>query len=171
MWNQVTLVGNLGQDPELKYTTSGKATTTLSLATSEKWVGKDGQMQEKTEWHRVVLWDKMAENGAKYLRKGSTVLFVGKNATRSWEDQQGVKKYTTEIIAKDMKFLGGGQQNQQGNQQNQARPQGQALASQALASQTFPPAQQPQQGFTPNPAPNPAPVAAAAAPNLDTIPF
>ena len=161
MLNQVTLVGNLGQDPELKYTTSGKATTTLSLATSEKWVGNDGQMQEKTEWHRVVLWEKMAENAAKYLRKGSMVLFVGKNATRCWEDQQGVKKYTTEIIAKEMKFIGGNQQGQQNHAPaQQARPQGQALAP-----QTNHPAQQ--QGFTPNP----APVAVDATPNLDTIPF
>lgn len=105
--NCVLVVGNLGQDPELRYTQSGAATVTLSVATSRVWNDKEGNKNEKTEWHRVVVWNKPAENCAKYLKKGSKVGVRGHLDTRSWEDKDGVKRYTTEIIAEEVQFLSG----------------------------------------------------------------
>ena len=96
--NKVILVGNLGQDPEVKYTAGGAAVTTLSLATSESWKDKDtGQDQEKTEWHRVVLWRRLAEIAGEYLKKGSKVYIEGQLQTRKWE-QDGQTRYTTEVV-------------------------------------------------------------------------
>ena len=103
--NKVILIGRLGQDPELKYTPSGQAVSTLSLATSESWVDKGGQKQERTEWHRVVVWGKSAENCSKYLAKGRQIFVEGRLQTRSW-DKDGQKHYTTEIIASTVQFLG-----------------------------------------------------------------
>lgn len=105
--NCVLVVGNLGQDPELRYTLSGAATVTLSVATSRVWNDKEGNKNEKTEWHRVVVWNKPAENCAKYLKKGSKVGVRGHLDTRSWEDKDGIKRYTTEIIAEEVQFLSG----------------------------------------------------------------
>ena len=103
--NKVILVGNLGQDPEIKYTAGGAAVTTLSIATSDSWKDKDSGMdQERTEWHRVVLWRRLAEIAGEYLKKGSKVYIEGQLQTRKWE-QEGQTRYTTEIIAKDMQFL------------------------------------------------------------------
>jgi len=103
--NKVILVGNLGQDPEVKYTAGGAAVTTLSLATSESWKDKDtGSDQEKTEWHRVVLWRRLAEIAGEYLKKGSKVYIEGQLQTRKWE-QDGQTRYTTEVVGKDMQFL------------------------------------------------------------------
>jgi len=103
--NKVILVGNLGQDPEVKYTAGGAAVTTLSLATSESWKDKDtGQDQEKTEWHRVVLWRRLAEIAGEYLKKGSKVYIEGQLQTRKWE-QDGQTRYTTEVVGRDMQFL------------------------------------------------------------------
>ena len=103
--NKVILVGNLGQDPEVKYTAGGAAVTTLSLATSESWKDKDtGTDQEKTEWHRVVLWRRLAEIAGEYLKKGSKVYIEGQLQTRKWE-QDGQTRYTTEVVGKDMQFL------------------------------------------------------------------
>jgi len=103
--NKVILVGNLGQDPEVKYTAGGVAVTTLSLATSESWKDKDtGQDQEKTEWHRVVLWRRLAEIAGEYLKKGSKVYIEGQLQTRKWE-QDGQTRYTTEVVGRDMQFL------------------------------------------------------------------
>ena len=103
--NKVILVGNLGQDPEVKYTAGGAAVTTLSLATSESWKDKDtGTDQEKTEWHRVVLWRRLAEIAGEYLKKGSKVYIEGQLQTRKWE-QDGQTRYTTEVIGRDMQFL------------------------------------------------------------------
>ena len=103
--NKVILVGNLGQDPEVKYTAGGAAVTTLSLATSESWKDKDtGQDQEKTEWHRVVLWRRLAEIAGEYLKKGSKVYIEGQLQTRKWE-QDGQTRYTTEVVGRDMLFL------------------------------------------------------------------
>src|SRR5210317_146883 len=101
--NKVILVGNLGQDPEVKYTAGGAAVTTLSLATSESWKDKDtGTDQEKTEWHRVVLWRRLAEIAGEYLKKGSKVYIEGQLQTRKWE-QDGQKKYTTEVVLRPFK--------------------------------------------------------------------
>ena len=103
--NKVILVGNLGQDPEIKYTAGGAAVTTLSLATSESWKDKDtGSDQERTEWHRVVLWRRLAEIAGEYLKKGSKVYIEGQLQTRKWE-QDGQTRYTTEVIGRDMQFL------------------------------------------------------------------
>ena len=103
--NKVILVGNLGQDPEVKYTAGGAAVTPLSLATSESWKDKDtGSDQEKTEWHRVVLWRRLAEIAGEYLKKGSKVYIEGQLQTRKWE-QDGQTRYTTEVVGRDMQFL------------------------------------------------------------------
>jgi single-strand DNA-binding protein len=105
--NKVILIGRLGQDPELKYTPSGAAVCNFSMATSESWTDKSGQKQEKTEWHRVVVWGKLSELCNQYLAKGRQCFVEGSLQTRSWEDQNGNKKYTTEINAKNVQFLGG----------------------------------------------------------------
>ncbi len=103
--NKVILVGNLGQDPELRYTPSGAAVTNFSIATNEVWKDKEGNQQERTEWHRVVLWTRLAEVAGEYLKKGSKVYIEGRLQTRSWEDKEGVKKYTTEVIGDNMTML------------------------------------------------------------------
>ena len=108
--NLVILLGNLGQDPELKYTPSGASVCNFSMATNEKWTSKDGQKNEHTEWHRIVAWGKTAELCEKYLSKGRTVYLKGKLRTRQWEDREGNKRSTTEIIAQEVKFLGSGSQ-------------------------------------------------------------
>jgi single-strand DNA-binding protein len=103
--NKVILVGNLGQDPEVKFTAGGAAVTTLSIATSDSWKDKDSGMdKERTEWHRVVLWRRLAEIAGEYLKKGSKVYIEGQVQTRKWE-QEGQTRYTTEIIARDIQFL------------------------------------------------------------------
>ncbi|MCB0364349.1 MAG: single-stranded DNA-binding protein [Bdellovibrionaceae bacterium] len=106
--NKVILVGRLGADPEVKTISSGNTVAQLSVATSENWKDRDGQRQERTEWHRVVVWGKQAELCGKYLSKGRQVYLEGRLQTRSWEDQQGQKRYTTEIVANTIQFLGGG---------------------------------------------------------------
>lgn len=106
--NKVILLGRLGQDPELKYTPSGSAVCNFSLATSESWNDKNtGQKQERTEWHRIVVWGKLAELCNQYLSKGRQAYVEGRLQTRSWEDQNGVKKYTTETLASTVQFIGG----------------------------------------------------------------
>ncbi len=106
--NKVILVGNLGNDPETKYMPSGSAVTNLSVATNESWKDKQtGEQKERTEWHRVAMFGRLAEIAAEYLRKGSQVYIEGKLRTRKWQDQQGNDKYTTEIIADEMQMLGG----------------------------------------------------------------
>ena len=111
--NKVILVGHLGGDPEMKYGSSGNAFTTFTMATSESWV-KDGNREERTEWHRIVAFGKLAEICAKWLHKGKQIYLEGKIQTRSWE-QDGVKRYTTEIVAGTMQMLGSrGDSNSQG---------------------------------------------------------
>lgn len=104
MVNKVILIGNLGQDPDLKYTPSGTAVATLSVATSRSWKDKDGQKQDETEWHRVIVWDKAAEFCGNYLKKGGKVYVEGRLATRKWE-KDGVTMHTTEIIAATVQNL------------------------------------------------------------------
>ena len=104
--NKVIVMGRLGTDPDVKTISSGQTVTTLNIATSESWNDKNGQKQEKTEWHRVVVWGKLAEICGKYLAKGRQAYVEGRLQTRSWEDQQGQKKYTTEIVAQNVQFLG-----------------------------------------------------------------
>lgn len=106
MLNKVMLIGNLGRDPEVRYTQGGTAVATFNLATTERFKGKDGQMQDQTEWHRIVAWSRLAEICGEYLRKGSEVYIEGRLQTRKWTDQDGSEMYTTEIIAREMKMLG-----------------------------------------------------------------
>ena len=105
--NKVILVGNLGANPELRYTQGQQAVANLRLATTEKWTDKSGQKQEATEWHRVVVWGKQAEICGQYLTKGRQVYLEGSIRTRQWQDQQGQKRYTTEIVARNVQMLGG----------------------------------------------------------------
>ncbi len=104
--NKVILIGNLGRDPELRYTQGGQAVTNLNIATSESFTDREGQRQERTEWHRVVVWGKQGENCAQYLSKGRSVYVEGRLETREWEDRDGNKRYTTEIKAQRVQFLG-----------------------------------------------------------------
>jgi single-strand DNA-binding protein len=106
--NKVILVGNLGRDAELRYTPGGAAVATLNLATTEVWNAKGGQRQEKTEWHRIVLWGKQAESLQEYLTKGKQIYVEGRLQTRQWDDKDGNKRYTTEIKADRITLLGGG---------------------------------------------------------------
>jgi len=132
--NKVILIGNLGQDPEVKYMPNGGAVANVTVATSESWKDKNtGEQQERTEWHRVVFFRRLAEIAGEYLKKGSKVYIEGRLQTRKWQDQQGNDRYTTEIIANDMQMLdsrgggggasaGGGQYG--GGQQPQQQPAG-----------------------------------------------
>ncbi|QFT55611.1 single-stranded DNA-binding protein [Microbulbifer sp. THAF38] len=132
--NKVILIGNLGNDPETRYMPSGGAVTNISLATSESWKDKQtGQQQERTEWHRVVFFNRLAEIAGEYLRKGSKVYIEGSLRTRKWQDKQtGQDRYTTEIVAAEMQMLDG-QQN--GAQQGQSFQQPSSTASQSQPQQ------------------------------------
>lgn len=118
MINKVILIGNLGADVELRYTQGGAPVASFRVATTERWKGQDGQMQEQTEWHSIVAWRRLAEICGEYLSKGSRVYIEGKLQTRKWQDQNGNDRYTTEVIAREMKMLssrgegGSGQQGQ-----------------------------------------------------------
>ena len=103
--NKVILIGNAGADPELRYTPGGTAVSNFSIATNESWIDSSGEKQERTEWHRIVVWGRLAEICNQYLRKGSKVYIEGKLQTRSWEGQDGQKRYTTEVVARDMQLL------------------------------------------------------------------
>ena len=107
--NKVMLIGNLGSDPDLRFTPSGVQVANFSLATTESWTDKSGERQERAEWHRIVLWRRLAEVAGQYLKKGSKIYIEGKLQTRSWEDQNGQKRYTTEVVANSMEMLDGGQ--------------------------------------------------------------
>jgi len=137
--NKVILVGNLGKDPELRYTASGVAVATFSLATSERFKDRDGQQQTKTEWHNIVVWRNLAEICGKYLHKGKQVYIEGKIQTRSYDDRDGNKRYITEIVADEMRMLGG--RNDDGYQR-QAAP----APAQPQQQQPQQPAQQPAAG-------------------------
>jgi len=105
--NKVILIGNLGRDPELRYTQSGQAVANFSLATTERFSTRDGEKQERTEWHRIVTWGRTAELCAQYLSKGRSVYLEGRLQTNEWEDKEGQKRKTTEIVANTVQFLGG----------------------------------------------------------------
>src|SRR5215475_8019415 len=104
--NKVILLGNLGRDPETRYTTGGDAVTNLNIATSEQWKDKNGEKQERTEWHRVVLFGRQAEVAGEYLKKGRSVYIEGRLQTRKYTDKDGVEKYSTEIVADRMQLIG-----------------------------------------------------------------
>lgn len=155
--NKVILIGRLGQDPEVRYSNNGAAICTISLATSERWVDKNtGQKQEKTEWHRVVFFGKLAEIAGQYLKKGSSIYIEGKLSTRKWQDKEGKDNYTTEVVVSvggEMQMLdskpqgqgqGQGQQHQQGQQYQQGQ-QGQQQSRLNQGQQQSYPQHQPQQ--------------------------
>lgn len=128
--NLVIILGNCGQDPEIKYMSSGGAVTNVNIATSETWKDKQtGQPQERTEWHRVVFFNRLAEIAAEYLRKGSQVYIEGSLRTRKWQDQSGQDRYSTEVVASEMQMLGG----------RQSSPDGQAAAPAASSNRPPPP--------------------------------
>ena len=103
--NKVMLIGNLGKDPEVRYTTSGSAVASFPLATTEKYKNKSGEWEEKTEWHNVTLWARLAEIAGEYLSKGKTVYIEGRLQTRKWQDKEGKDRYTTEIVGEKMQML------------------------------------------------------------------
>ncbi|GAB3229461.1 single-stranded DNA-binding protein [Pseudaeromonas pectinilytica] len=162
--NKVILIGNLGQDPEVRYMPNGKAVANITVATSESWKDQQGQLQERTEWHRCAMYARLAEIAGEYLKKGSKVYLEGRLQTREWQDQQGQKRYTTEIIVNEMQMLdgrnaGGGASmgapsQPQGQQGNWGRPQQQPAAPApqgGYAPQAAPamPAAAPQGGYQP----------------------
>ncbi len=106
--NKVMLIGHLGKDPELRYTSNGIAVASFSMATNEAWKDQDGNLQERTEWHNIVAWRRLAEICGEYLKKGKRVYIEGKIQTRSYDDKNGVKRYTTEVVADDLIMLDGG---------------------------------------------------------------
>ncbi len=105
--NKAILIGRLGKDPELRYTPSGKAVTTFSLATSERWTGQDGQKNESTTWHNIVVWGKPAEIIKEYMAKGREIYLEGRIANRSYDDKEGNKKYISEVVVQNFQFIGG----------------------------------------------------------------
>ena len=105
--NKVLLMGNLGRDPEVRFTTGGTSVANFSIATNESWKDKNGQLQEKTEWHRIVVWGKLAELCGEYLKKGRQAFIEGRLQTREWTDKEGKKNYSTEIVANNVQFIGG----------------------------------------------------------------
>lgn len=151
--NKVILVGNLGQDPEVKYMPSGGAVANISIATTDSWKDKStGEKKDKTEWHRVVFFNRLAEIAGEYLRKGSQVYIEGSLRTRKWQNQQGQDQYSTEIVAREMQMLGsragGSGDFKSSPSQGQAQQQGQA-PSQGGSSNQQQPQQQQQQASAP----------------------
>ena len=114
--NKVMLIGNLGRDAEMRHTPSGTAVSTLNLATTERWKDKDGEKQEKTEWHRIIVWGKTAEALSQYLVKGKQILVEGRLQTRQWEDKEGATRYTTEIKSDRITLLGSGGKRDESDQ-------------------------------------------------------
>jgi single-strand DNA-binding protein len=106
--NKVILIGNLGKDPEIRYTPNGRAVARFPIATSEMWTGADGNRQERTEWHNIIVWGKQGETCGQYLAKGRQVFIEGSIRSRSFDDKNGNKRYVTEIVAQRVRFLGGG---------------------------------------------------------------
>ncbi len=127
--NKVILIGNLGANPELRYTQGQQAVANLRLATTEKWTDKSGQKQEATEWHRVVVWGKQAEIVGQYLTKGRQVYVEGRIRTRQWQDQQGQKRFTTEVVAQNVQMLGGRGERSQDDMAATTVPPDDAVAS------------------------------------------
>lgn len=136
--NKVILVGNLGNDPEVRYSQSGSAITTISVATSESWKDKDGNQQERTEWHRVKFFGRLAEIAGEYLKKGKQVYVEGSLRTEKYTDKSGVEKYSTDIIANEMQMLGGVGGDERPQRKPQDKPQRQERASAPAGDPSFP---------------------------------
>jgi single-strand DNA-binding protein len=140
--NKVILVGNLGKDPELRYTPAGAAVASFSLATTERYKDKSGEWVDKTEWHNIVVWNKLAEICGKYLHKGKQIYIEGRIQTRSYDDRDGNKRYITEIVGDQMQMLGrageeSGGQARAGGEPRQSRPAAQSAAQSAPAYEDF----------------------------------
>jgi single-strand DNA-binding protein len=135
--NKAMIIGHLGRDPEVRYTEGGDAVANLAIATSESWKDKSGEKQERTEWHRVTAWGKLAEICGEHLKKGSQVYVEGKLQTRKYTDKDGVEKYTTEIRADQMRMLGRPRDGGGGEQQQQSRPQQQQRAQASKKQDDF----------------------------------
>lgn len=126
--NKVIIIGNLGQDPEVNQIQNGGSVANISVATSESWKDKQtGQKQERTEWHRIVFFNRLAEIAGEYLKKGSQVYIEGSLRTRKWQDQSGQDRYTTEIVASEMQMLGGRQEQQQSSSRPAPPPANQPM--------------------------------------------
>ena len=164
--NKVIVLGNLGRDPELRYTPSGAAVCNVSIATTRNWKSKDsGERVEETEWHRVVFYDRLAEIAGEYLKKGRPVYVEGRLKTRKWQDKDGKDNYTTEIVAEQMQLLGGREGGGGGYGGNQGGPED---YSQEAPSAPSRPAARP----APAPAPRPAPKSSTGFDDMDDdIPF
>ena len=137
--NKVILIGNLGKDPDIRYMPNGEAVANITLATSETWKDKTGAKQEKTEWHRVTFYRKLAEIVGEYLKKGNSVYVEGRLETRKWTDKTGTDRYTTEIIANEMRMLGsksGASSFEGGNKNNKTAPPKDSATSNNNASST-----------------------------------
>lgn len=135
--NKVMLIGNLGKDPEVRAIPSGVKVANFPIATSESYTGKDGNKVEKTEWHNIVMWRGLAEVAEKYLKKGNPVFIEGRLQTRSWDDQNGQKRYTTEIVADNMVMLGrpgGGGASREGGESNYSQQREQPAMNQSRSS-------------------------------------
>jgi single-strand DNA-binding protein len=154
--NKVILVGNLGKDPEVRYTPGGQAVANFTIATNEAWTDKSGQKQERTEWHRIVVWAKQAELCGEYLSKGRQVYVEGRLQTREWTNKEGAKQYTTEVVANQVVFLSGGDRSGQG------RGGGRAAAGSSAGGDEF---GQPPAGF------DEASAGGGGKPAEDDIPF
>ena len=152
-YNRVIIMGNLGTDPELRYTQNQTPVCTLSVATTDYRSRPDGERQEFTEWHRVVVWNRQAENCSKYLAKGRSVLVEGRLQTRSWEDKQGQKRYVTEIVAQTVQFVGGS--GAQARERDSGQQQGYGQS----------------RDFNQSPAPMKDEFGGPETPSLDDIPF
>jgi single-strand DNA-binding protein len=146
--NKVILIGNLGRDPEIRYTPNGNAVCNVSLATTRSWKNKDsGDKVEETEWHRVVFYDRLAEIAGEYLKKGRSIYVEGRLKTRKWQDKEGKDNYTTEIIADEMKMLGGREGMGAGGEEGGEGAQRSAPASRPAASGAAKPAAKSSTGF------------------------
>lgn len=163
--NKVILVGRLGQNPEVRYTPSGAAVANFSIATNEAWTDKQGQKQERTEWHRIVVWGKTAELCGQYLTKGRQAYIEGRLQTRQWQDKDGQTKYTTEVQAQTVQFLGGGAQAGAG------ASAGGGYAGASANGPSFGGGAQASGGFNPAAAPLGGPMGDAPSFTEDDIPF
>ncbi len=167
--NRVHIIGNLGQDPELRYTQNKTAVCTLNIATTEYRTNESGEKDSQTTWHRVVVWSKQAENCSKFLKKGRQVYIEGKLQTRQWEDQSGNKRYTTEVVAQNVQFLG----SREGNTQGYSEPNAGVSQQGSNQQQGFGQQQGSNYQANSNPVPSMSQGQAMAAsdPSLDDIPF
>ncbi len=159
--NKVILIGNLGRDPEVRYTPNGSAVCNVSVATTRNWKNKDsGERQEETEWHRVVFFDRLAEIAGEYLKKGRPVYVEGRLRTRKWTDKDGVEKYTTEIFAEQMQLLGSREGSGGGGHEGYGDEHGGGEAPRRSA---------PPRPAAPRPSPAPAPAAKPAGTGFDDM--